>query len=164
MGSLSSRERNRERRGHQMKQLASIIMGTLVMCSSLDRSQAIADVVANPTLSGPIRAGSRGGAFGALSAEALASAGYLEHEYFFEGVAAEYVKVGSWEVDGTWDAAASGRRHHRALMRSAAWCASMHELAWAKGADVWISQCSGPSTCRHEGGSGHRPAGPVPVP
>jgi hypothetical protein len=99
-----------------MKQLAAIIIGTLVLCSSLDRSQAIADVVANPTLTGPISAGSRGGAFGAMSPEALASAGYLEHEYFFEGVAAEYVKVGSWEVDGTWQAAASGSADYRVRM------------------------------------------------
>jgi hypothetical protein len=86
------------------------------MCLSFGGSPAVADVVSNPTLTGPVTGGSRGGAFGALSSEALASAGYIEDEYFFEGVATEYSKVGVWEVDGRWNAAAAGSADYRVRM------------------------------------------------
>jgi hypothetical protein len=71
------------------------------------RVARVSDVVTNPTLTAPITGGTRGGAFGALSAEALATAGYIEQEYFFEGVATEYAKAGTWNVDGyrRWETA-----------------------------------------------------------
>ena len=46
----------------------------------------------------------------------LAQAGYIEHEYFFEGTASSYDRVGTWTADGFWAVAPSDAANYRVRM------------------------------------------------
>ncbi|HWZ73009.1 MAG TPA: alpha/beta hydrolase domain-containing protein [Casimicrobiaceae bacterium] len=66
------------------------------------------------TVTGPITGGAHGWPFGAPSAAVdLAKYGYVEEEYFIEGTANSYAKVGTWTTDGVWTAAPSGSAFFR---------------------------------------------------
>jgi len=58
--------------------------------------------VGTATVSGPVTGGVRGAPFGAMSADALSDARYIEREYFFEGTATSYSRLGVWTADGFW--------------------------------------------------------------
>ncbi len=66
------------------------------------------------TVTGPITGGTHGWAFGTPGAAVdLAKYGYVEEEYFIEGNANSYAKVGTWTTDGVWSAAPSGSAFYR---------------------------------------------------
>jgi hypothetical protein len=61
------------------------------------------------TVTGPITGGVHGFPFGAPGvAIDLSKYGYVEEEFFIEGNANSYAKVGTWTRDGVWTAASSG--------------------------------------------------------
>jgi hypothetical protein len=67
--------------------------------------------------------GSRGAAFGALTAAVLDSSGYVERELFLEGDAAPFEKAGPWLTDGAWpatQAATTAKYKIRLLVRQPA--------------------------------------------
>jgi len=66
------------------------------------------------TVTGPITGGAHGFPFGAPGvAVDLSKFGYVEEEYFIEGSASSYAKVGAWTRDGVWTAAPSGSAFYR---------------------------------------------------
>ena len=66
------------------------------------------------TVTGPITGGAHGFPFGAPSAAVdLSKFGYVEEEYFIEGSANSYAKVGTWTTDGAWTAVPSGSAFYR---------------------------------------------------
>jgi Alpha/beta hydrolase domain len=66
------------------------------------------------TVTGPITGGGHGFPFGAPGAAVdLSKFGYVEEEYFIEGSASSYSKVGIWTTDGVWPAAPSGSAFYR---------------------------------------------------
>ena len=72
---------------------AGLTMGMAVLAVSL----------ANPNVTPAITGGDRGQPFGGLAAAAI-PAGYVEEERFFSGTATSYAKVGTWGLDGHWEA------------------------------------------------------------
>jgi hypothetical protein len=60
--------------------------------------------VGRPTVTGPITGGTHGFPFTATPVD-LASQGYLEQEFFLQGRANSYVKVGTWTSNGRWKTA-----------------------------------------------------------
>jgi Alpha/beta hydrolase domain len=66
------------------------------------------------TVTGPIMGGAHGFPFGAPGvAVDLSKFGYVEEEYFIEGSATSYAKVGTWTRNGVWTAAPSGSAFYR---------------------------------------------------
>jgi len=66
------------------------------------------------TVTGPVTGGAHGWPFGAPDAAVdLSKSGYVEEEYFIEGTASSYAKVGTWTTDGVWTAAPSGSAFFR---------------------------------------------------
>jgi Alpha/beta hydrolase domain len=66
------------------------------------------------TVTGPITGGAHGFAFGSPGAAVdLSKFGYIEEEYFIEGTANSYAKVGTWTTDGAWTAVPSGSAFYR---------------------------------------------------
>ena len=66
------------------------------------------------TVTGPISGGAHGWPFGATGvAVDLSKYGYIEEEYFIEGTANSYTKVGTWTTNGVWTAAPSGSAFYR---------------------------------------------------
>lgn len=99
-----------------MKRLTSIAILTMLTCLAAAAPAAASDPVPNPVVTGPITGGTQGAAFGALPAETLASAGYVENEYFFEGVATSYARVDTWTVDGKWTTTPADSADYRVRM------------------------------------------------
>lgn len=56
---------------------------------------------AMPKVTGPVTGGKRGWAFGAYAGD-LSALGYVEEEYFLEGMAARYAPVGDLSLEGHW--------------------------------------------------------------
>jgi hypothetical protein len=66
------------------------------------------------TVTGPITGGAHGWPFAAPDAAVdLSKFGYIEEEYFIEGSASSYAKVGTWTTNGVWTAAPSGSAFYR---------------------------------------------------
>ena len=99
-----------------MKRMASTIMAAVLTCVCGMAATAAADGVPNPSVTGPITGGSHGQAFGAMAPELLAESRYTENEYFFEGLATGYSRVGTWTVDGVWNTSPSESANYRVRM------------------------------------------------
>ena len=66
------------------------------------------------TVTGPISGGAHGWPFGAPGAAVdLSKYGYVEEEYFIEGNANSYAKVGTWTTNGVWTAVRSGSASYK---------------------------------------------------
>jgi len=66
------------------------------------------------TVTGPITGGAHGFAFGEPGAAIdLSKFGYIEEEYFIEGTANSYSKVGTWTTDGVWPAVPTGNAPYK---------------------------------------------------
>ena len=88
----------------------------LVAFGVLSSAMLASAQVPNPVLTGPVSGGARGQAFGAMDPAELTQAGYIEHEYFFEGTASSYDRVGTWTADGFWAVAPSDAANYRVRM------------------------------------------------
>ena len=96
-----------------MKRCAAVGLVAFALIASAALASA---QVPNPVLTEPVSGGTRGQAFGAMDPADLAEAGYIEHEYFFEGTASSYDRVGTWTANGFWQAAPSGAASYRVRM------------------------------------------------
>ena len=94
------------------------ILAVALAAAILSSAQARADAP-NPVVTGPITGGTQGAPFGAMSAADLKSADYIENEYFFEGSATSYSKVGAWTADGVWPVAPATTAPYKVRMSSA---------------------------------------------
>jgi hypothetical protein len=66
------------------------------------------------TVTGPITGGAHGWPFAAPDAAVdLSKFGYIQEEYFIEGSASSYAKVGTWTTDGVWTATPTGSAFFR---------------------------------------------------
>lgn len=72
--------------------------------------------IPNPKVTGPISGGDHGQPFGAMPADELSRAGYVETEYFYSGTASAYTNVGLWGVDGVWPAKATTTEDYKVRM------------------------------------------------
>jgi Alpha/beta hydrolase domain len=89
---------------------ASISIGFLFLLAVL----LTATTASAGTVTGPISGGAHGWAFATPGAAVdLAKYGYVEEEYFIEGNANSYAKVGTWTTDGVWTAVPSGSAFFR---------------------------------------------------
>jgi Alpha/beta hydrolase domain len=64
--------------------------------------------VAQPTVTGPVTAGSHDGPFNAMPSGLADRYGYVEEEYFLEGDASAYAVQGEQSEDGAWDVTEAG--------------------------------------------------------
>lgn len=106
---------------HTRRSITQWVLSAAVMVPGIN------SVVAGPTraqahrtvkVTGPIRGGKRGWPFFAATAN-LAAMGYMEEEYFVEGVATRYRPVGELTDDGKWtiEPAGTGPFKTRVLVR-----------------------------------------------
>jgi hypothetical protein len=80
----------------------AIATGAIGLASCSDGSDNIAKyTVPIATVFGPVTEGSRGFP-GAPAVEDLEAAGFTEEEFFLEGTARAFEKVGDWSIDGKW--------------------------------------------------------------
>jgi hypothetical protein len=81
---------------------ACVSIGFLFLLSGLPMAPA----AFAGTITGPITGGAHGWSFGAPgTAVDLSRYGYVQEEFFIEGNANSYTKVGTWARDGVWTAA-----------------------------------------------------------
>lgn len=92
--------------------LAAIVL----LAAASHAAVASAETVPNPKVAGPVSGGATGQPFGAMPAAALKDAGYLENEYFFEGVARSYTKADTWTTDGVWNVEAADSASYKVRM------------------------------------------------
>jgi hypothetical protein len=64
--------------------------------------------VAEPTVAGPVTAGTHDGPFNAMPTGLADRYGYVEEEYFLEGDATAYAVQGTQSEDGVWDVTGAG--------------------------------------------------------
>jgi hypothetical protein len=83
-----------------MRIISAVLVATVI--AGWFGTMSAAEPIANPEVSAPVVGGTRGQAFGALSAKDLPP-GYLEEERFFSGTAASYAKANTWGIDGRWE-------------------------------------------------------------
>lgn len=60
--------------------------------------------VASPTVTGPVRGGRYDVPYNPIPPELAEQHGYVEEEYFLEGIATAYQAAGDWGLDGRWEA------------------------------------------------------------
>ncbi len=68
--------------------------------------------VANPTVTGPVTGG-KGSPFTVDDTSQLPAFHYVQQEYFIEGDAHAYAKVGTWSTDGRWTATPTTTAHYK---------------------------------------------------
>jgi hypothetical protein len=68
-----------------------------------------------PVVTGPITGGIMGKPYTATPVD-LASAGYVEEEYFFEGTTTAYDGVGTQSADGMWSVRETSKAHYKTRM------------------------------------------------
>lgn len=86
------------RTGRRSGIAALLMLLTLLWGGALPHAQE----AAQPAISAPVTGGARGEPFGTAAGDL--PAGYVEEERLLSGTARSYSKVGSWEIDGRWEA------------------------------------------------------------
>ncbi|MCP2164472.1 alpha/beta hydrolase domain-containing protein [Goodfellowiella coeruleoviolacea] len=94
--------------------VAAAVLAAVLAAAAVSAPPAAQAAAASPTTSVP-PAGTHGFPFLA-AAENLASFGYTESEYFFEGSATSYAKAGIWTSSGHWAVRALGSADYRSRL------------------------------------------------